>query len=315
MNEVAEMRRTPRVRRSWLTTISIGLIAAGLALLGLVAFYLYSTARSGSDAAQFQVAPEQSELPELLTHAAPVEPVREPANRTGDAARPDAGGAGKDHPAAADDGPPAGDVQRPDVLDLASVYPASLTNPKYWAAPYWAGAAPFGGPGLPEGFEPVSSRDISVADAAGSVAVRMRIPAVDLDSSVAELGLVNIEDQLSYETPDNTVGHIPDTANPGEMARGWYFGHLRSVLQGEGNVFRRLPDIAGLIRNDPVDVVLVTEDAEYLYRVTGTEQLHGDDLAITDTPNSSIILVTCWPLNVYDRRILVHAELIAVKRA
>ena len=93
-----------------------------------------------------------------------------------------------------------------------------------------------------------------------------------LDSSVAELGLVNIGDQLSYETPDNTVGHIPETANPGQMAQGWYFGHLRSVLQGEGNVFRRLPNIADLIRQDPVDVVLVTEDAEYLYRVIATEQ-------------------------------------------
>ena len=315
MSEIAEMGRTTRVRRSWLTTISIGLIVAGLGLLGLVGFYLYSNAQSGADADQFQVAPAQSELPELLTHAAPVEPVREPAHLTGDAARPDAGAAGEDHPAAAVDGPAAVDIHRPDVLDLASVYPANLTNPKYWAAPNWAGAAPFGGPGLPEGFEPVTSRDTGVADAAGKVAVRVRIPAVDLDSSVAELGLVNIEDQLSYETPDNTVGHIPDTANPGEMSQGWYFGHLRSVLQGEGNVFRRLPDIAGLIRNDPVDVVLVTEDAEYLYRVTGTEQMHGDDLRITDTPNSSIILVTCWPPNVYDRRILVHAELIAVKRA
>ena len=315
MSEIAETSRTPRVRRSWLATISIGLIVAGMALLSLVAFYLYSNARSGDDADQFHVTPAQSELPGLLTHVAPVEPVRQPANRTGDAARPDAGEAGEDRPAAAVDDTPTDDVRQPDVLDLASVYPASLTNPKYWAAPYWAGAAPFGGPGLPEGFEPVTSRDISVADAAGSVAVRMRIPAVDLDSTVAELGLVNIEDQLSYETPDNTVGHIPSTARPGEMSQGWYFGHLRSVLQGEGNVFRRLPDIAGLIRNDPVDVVLVTEDAEYLYRVTGTEQMHGDDLAITDTPNASIILVTCWPPNVYDRRILVHAELIAIKRA
>ena len=315
MNEIAEMRQSPRVSQPWLTTISISLIVVGLVLFGLVAFYLYSDARSGSDVGRFEVKAAPSDLPELLAHSAPVEPVRDSTVQPAGAAQPDNGAAREDDSVKTVDGPTGGDTPVPDVLDLASVYPASLTNPKYWAEPYWAGAAPFGGPSLPVGFEPVSSRDMNVAEAAGSVAFRIRIPAVNLDSSVAELGLVNIEDQLSYETPDNTVGHIPDTAHPGEMAQGWYFGHLRSVLQGEGNVFGRLPDIPGLIRQDPVDVVLVTEDAEYLYRVVATEQLHQDDLAITDTPNSSIILVTCWPPNVYDRRILVHAELIAVKRA
>ena len=304
----------PRIRRPWLTTISITLIVVGLVMFGLVAFYLFSNARSGSDIDRFRVEAPSAKLPALLTQSAPVKPVREPAVSSEDPARPETAGALEEVPAAAVDGQGSEDSPRPDVLDLASVYPANLTNPKYWAEPYWAGAAPFGGPGLPDGFEPVSSRDMNVAGAAGSVAVRMRIPAVGLDSSVAELGLVNVEDQLSYETPDNTVGHIPETANPGETAQGWYFGHLRSVLQGEGNVFSRLPDIAELIRNDPVDVVLVTEDAEYLYRVIATDQLHQDELQITNTPNSSIILVTCWPPNVYDRRIVVHAELIAVKR-
>ena len=315
MTEIAEMRRTPRARRPWLTTISITLIVVGLVMFGLVAFYVYSDVRSGSDVDQFRVEAPSADLPALLTQSAPVKPVKEPASRAESSSRPGAAGVEEEKSAAAVDGTGAEGPPRPDVLDLASVYPANLTNPRYWADPYWAGAAPFGGPGLPEGFEPVSSRDTSVAAEAGSAAIRMRIPAVGLDSSVAELGLVNVDDQLSYETPDNTVGHIPETARPGEMAQGWYFGHLRSVLQGEGNVFSRLPDIAGLIRNDPVDVVLVTDDAEYLYRVVSTDQLHEDDLEITNTPNSSIILVTCWPPNVYDRRIVVHAELIAVKRA
>ncbi len=315
MTEIAEMRRTPKGRRPWLTTISITLIVVGLVMFGLVAFYLFSNARSGSDVDQFRVEAPSADLPALLTQSAPVKPVKEPDTRSEDQSRPGTAGVEEEDSAAAVEGHGSEDPPRPDVLDLASVYPANLTNPRYWAEPYWAGAAPFGGPGLPEGFEPVSSRDTNVAAEAGSAAIRMRIPAVGLDSSVAELGLVNVDDQLSYETPDNTVGHIPETARPGEMAQGWYFGHLRSVLQGEGNVFSRLPDIADLIRNDPVDVVLVTDDAEYLYRVVSTDQLHEDDLEITNTPNSSIILVTCWPPNVYDRRIVVHAELIAVRRA
>ena len=314
MNDIAEMRRTPRIRPAWPKTISITLIVVGLVMFALVAYYLYSGARSGSDAGHFQVEAAPSALPELLGQAAPVPAVRDSTLQSAAEARSEAAESRPDDSGLSRVGPAEVDAPVVDVLDLASVYPANLTNPKYWVEPYWAGAAPFGGPSLPDGFEPVSSRDRNVAQVAGSNAVRIQIPAVGLDSSVAELGLVNIGDQLSYETPDNTVGHIPETANPGQMAQGWYFGHLRSVLQGEGNVFRRLPNIADLIRQDPVDVVLVTEDAEYLYRVIATEQVHQDDLTITDSPNSRIILVTCWPPNVYDRRILVHAELIAVKR-
>ena len=314
MNDIAEMRLTPRIRPAWPKTISITLIVVGLVMFALVAYYLYSGARSGSDAGRFQVEAAPSALPELLGQAAPVPAVRDSALQSAVEARSEAAESRPDDTGLSGVGPAGVDAPVVDVLDLASVYPANLTNPKYWVEPYWAGAAPFGGPSLPDGFEPVSSRDRNVAQVAGSNAVRIQIPAVGLDSSVAELGLVNIGDQLSYETPDNTVGHIPETANPGQMAQGWYFGHLRSVLQGEGNVFRRLPNIADLIRQDPVDVVLVTEDAEYLYRVIATEQVHQDDLTITDSPNSRIILVTCWPPNVYDRRILVHAELIAVKR-
>ena len=314
MNDIAEMRLTPRIRPACPKTISITLIVVGLVMFALVAYYLYSGARSGSDAGRFQVEAAPSALPELLGQAAPVPAVRDSTLQSAVEARSEAAESRPDDTGLSGAGPAGVDAPVVDVLDLASVYPANLTNPKYWVEPYWAGAAPFGGPSLPDGFEPVSSRDRNVAQVAGSNAVRIQIPAVGLDSSVAELGLVNIGDQLSYETPDNTVGHIPETANPGQMAQGWYFGHLRSVLQGEGNVFRRLPNIADLIRQDPVDVVLVTEDAEYLYRVIATEQVHQDDLTITDSPNSRIILVTCWPPNVYDRRILVHAELIAVKR-
>ena len=89
MNEIAEMRRTPRIRQAWLTTMSIGLIVVGLVLFGLVAYYLYSGARSGSDEDQFDVKASPSDLPEMLAQAAPVDPVRDPALRSTGAARPE----------------------------------------------------------------------------------------------------------------------------------------------------------------------------------------------------------------------------------
>ena len=200
------------------------------------------------------------------------------------------------------------------VTSYASLFPGSQVNPRYWSDPAWAGAMPFGAPGIPEGFVPVSARDPIAAEAAGAQATRIRIPAIDLDSFIAQLQLIDLDDERAYQTPDNTVGHIPETVNPGEINNGWYFGHLESFGTGEGSVFNRVPEIAELIRHDPVDIFIETEDAEYMYRVTSTSQLHQDDLELTQSDSSQITLCTCWPPRVYDRRVLVNAELIAVKR-
>ena len=76
-----------------------------------------------------------------------------------------------------------------------------------------------------------------------------------------------------------------------------------------------LVEIAELLRHDPVDVFIETDDAEYMYRVTSTRQVHRDDLELTRSDKAQITLCTCWPPRVYDRRVLVSAELIAVRRS
>ena len=107
------------------------------------------------------------------------------------------------------------------------------------------------------------------------------------------------------------MGHIPDTANPGEGGNGWFFGHLESPLRGEGNVFRRLPEIRRLAEQDPVDIIIENDDGAFLYRVVATDVVHQDDLSIYDSGGSEVTLVACVPTRVYDHRLLVTAELIA----
>ena len=199
------------------------------------------------------------------------------------------------------------------VETFASIYPGGNMNPRYWSDPHWAGNLPFGGPTIPEGFLPVDASDEEFAALSGEPSVRMRIPAIALDATVSELELLDLGDSRAWSTPDKVVGHIPTTANPGESANGWYFGHLSNFLSNEGDIFRRLPEIAAMIKNDPVDIFLTTSNAEYIYRVTQSQLLHRDDLSLTETSDSQISLVTCWPFRVYDHRILVSAVLIAVK--
>lgn len=255
------------------------LIAAGAAAIGFAVFSWVEKSNSGSDAARFNYTVPPESLTLLTPDATPLPGV--------DAAR------------------------------HANLYPGDRMNPRYWDEPQWAGSAPFGGPSLPPGFEPVSANDLSRLSAAGEgrAATRMRIGAIGLDSAVAPLRIVNLADQRQYETPNNVVGFIPGTAAPGQPSTGWYFGHLQSLLLGEGSVFNRLPEVAGLIREDLVDIILDTVEGEYLYRVTATRQVPQDKLALSGGGPAGITLVTCWPPRVYDQRILVEAELIAVRRA
>ncbi|MEX0762071.1 MAG: sortase [Dehalococcoidia bacterium] len=273
---------------SWLMRIFAGAsIAAGLIILVAVAWYGYARVRSGSDADRFNANVPANDLGAWVGDVAPT-----PAGGT----------------------PEPADGRDDEALRFASLYPGDRTNPKYWGAPLWAGSTPFGGSGLPDGFEPVSSLDVSLAEYWDAPARRIRIPAIGLDSSTRELALLDIGDQQQYETPNNTVGHIPDTAQPGQASNGWYFGHLESFVQGEGSVFRRLPEIADLALTDPVDIFIHTADVEYMYRVTGTKLVHQDDLTLTTTPDAQITLCTCWPRGAYDHRVLVHAQLMAIKR-
>ena len=196
---------------------------------------------------------------------------------------------------------------------FGAIYPGGNMNPRYWSEPHWAGNLPFGGPTIPDGFEPVDPSDLVHAATSGERALRMRIPSIDLDASVSELEIRDLGDSREWSTPDKVVGHIPTTAKPGESANGWYFGHLDNFLSNEGDIFRRLPEISSMIQNDPVDIFLTTADAEYMYRVTNTQQVHRDELYLAQSDNAQISLVTCWPFRVYDHRIVVSAVLIAVK--
>ena len=263
----------------------------GIALIVVAGVYTYSRLRSGSDVREFNYTLSEDERDSYLGRTVKqvlVAPV------SGEAPIPL-------------------ELTSPELAHFASLYPGDQLNPKYWSEPEWAGSDPFGGPTIPDEFIPVLSTDLFRDFDPSADATRIRIPSIKLDSTVTELGIVSLDDQASYQTPDNTVGHIPETSSPGQQGSGWFFGHLESFVQGEGSIFRRLPEITELIKNDPVDVFIETEDAEYVYRVTSTTQLHESELQLSSADDAQIILVTCWPPRVYDQRILVEATLIAYR--
>lgn len=289
---VAQKPTTPKRPGFPFGTIAAYAVAlTGVALIVVSGVYIYSRTRSGSDAAEFIYTVPDENLGSHLGRSA---------------------GAAPYTPVIGEQPVPL-ELKAPDVARFASLYPGNLLNPKYWSEPEWAGSDPFGGPTIPDGFIPVLSTDLFRDFDPASQATGMRIPAIDVDSRVEELEILDLGDQRQYRTPDNTVGHIPQTAAPGQQGSGWFFAHLESFVAGEGSIFRRLPEITELIKQDPVDVYIMTANAEFIYRVTGTSQVHQDDLKLSSADDAQITLVTCWPNRVYDQRVLVDATLIAYR--
>ena len=148
-----------------------------------------------------------------------------------------------------------------------------------------------------------------------SPAVRLRIPAIGVSSTVKDLHVVFLSDSLAWETPNRVVGHIPTTPRPGAAGQGWYFGHLESPVRGEGNVFKRLPEVARLAETGPVYLFVDTDNGSYLYRVYKTEVVHQDELRIKDSGERDITLVACVPRFHYDHRLLVTAALVGTRES
>ncbi len=101
----------------------------------------------------------------------------------------------------------------------------------------------------------------------------------------------------------------------GGDGQGWYFGHLESPIRREGNVFRRLPEIAGLLKSDagePIYIFLESQDRKLVYQVYDTRVVPQEELRITESGARDSTLVTWTPRFVYDHRLLVNAALVGV---
>ena len=166
---------------------------------------------------------------------------------------------------------------------------------------------------LLRGFTPM---EFNEAAPVGSLpaTTRLILPDIGIDSGVTELAIRDMGDSRGYETPVNTVGHIPQVANPGEAGSSWFFAHLESPLVGEGSVFynlTRIPDMLG--SGQDVFVIADTSSRQYLYRINSTEVLHQDEIRLFNTGWASIHLVSCVPSLVYDHRLVVTGELVGFK--
>ena len=199
------------------------------------------------------------------------------------------------------------------AISNQQLFPGESLQASFWSNPLSYESASYRERVLLQGFNAVDLNQGS-ALGSGSPATRLIIPSIDVDSRIDELAILNLGGSRAYETPANTVGHIPETANAGEAGSGWFFGHTESPIQGEGSVFLNLSKIPGMLQNGK-DVFVVTSNGErqYLYRITSSRVVPQEEMALHDTGKATLHLVSCVPRLVYDHRLIVSGELIGEK--
>ena len=193
------------------------------------------------------------------------------------------------------------------------LYPGESLLAGSWSNPLSFEPADYRELTLLRGFTPIDAGQVPPVQSV-TPATRIIIPSINVDSAIKELAILDLGGSRAYETPANTVGHIPATANAGEANGSWFFGHTESPTMGEGSVFFNLRDIPDKLRRGE-DVYVVTDNGQrqYLYRVTSSQVVHQRDLRLYETGLATIHLVLCVPRLVYDHRLIISGELIALK--
>ncbi|MEO5953946.1 MAG: sortase, partial [Chloroflexia bacterium] len=126
---------------------------------------------------------------------------------------------------------------------------------------------------------------------------RLRIPVMFLDSPVHEV-TVNLGE---WQVSEMDIGHHEGTGNPGQTGNMVLAGHrdINSAL------FRELD------RLKPGDEVFVSNQiGEYRYVVQDIFEVSPDEAWVMDpTDNKQVTLITCTPIGLATRRLIVVAAL------
>jgi LPXTG-site transpeptidase (sortase) family protein len=137
---------------------------------------------------------------------------------------------------------------------------------------------------------------------------RIRIPRLEIDSSVTLARYQAVDQVRTWAVPDDQVGYAEHTGSVGKPGNVVLFGHV--IRRGLPGVFSRLHDAR---ERDVIDVS--TARGSYRYRVMALGSVAAtDDTVLADTEQPILTLVTCdgvWLPRIWDytHRLVVIASL------
>lgn len=126
-------------------------------------------------------------------------------------------------------------------------------------------------------------------------------------SGIIEIPNIKVSAAILEGTDDKalkySVGHYPETAQPGEVGNCVLLGH-RNYLYG--HFFRRLDEL------EKGDKIIIKKDENiYTYIVSESFVVSPEDVWVLDQTSDSIItMITCTPIGTYTDRLIVKGVLL-----
>ncbi len=188
-------------------------------------------------------------------------------------------------------------------VSAALVQPTLTATPLIQAVVLPSGHTPPNAPGgvqpndaeIPEHLRPLvqSLANVPIPTASPEQAVRIQIPAIDVDAPVVQGD--------GWEQLKKGIGQHVGTANPGQNGNVVVSAH-NDVF---GEIFRDLDQLA------PGDEVIVyTNQRSYVYVIEQTQIVEPTHVEVMGTTSDPIVtLISCYPYMVDDQRIVVTAVL------
>jgi len=146
-----------------------------------------------------------------------------------------------------------------------------------------------------------------------SAATRIVIPSIGVDSLVIPVAwhVEQVKGQWMtiWDVAKYAVGHHTGSGNPGQGTNIVLAGHSG----GFGAVFRRLADLQPgdevLLNGDGRQYLYVVEEVLFLKEVgVPMEERLRNAQYMAPTTEERVTMITCWPVRVYDHRIVVWAR-------
>jgi len=136
----------------------------------------------------------------------------------------------------------------------------------------------------------------------------LTIPKLKIENALVEMNSPSL-------TPDRSLGHYTGSSLPGELGNSFIYGH--SVLPWFYNPKNYLTIFSTLDKLNPGDTYnVVYKNKAYNYKVVYTETLTPSDVnplaefRPKQLNESTMTLMTCWPVGMKSKRLLVRSILI-----
>lgn len=142
-------------------------------------------------------------------------------------------------------------------------------------------------------------------DTDDSAPVRIMIDAIDVDTSIENPTVTNIE--VLDEALTQGAVHYPGSGNLEDETNMFLFGHSSGLPVVHNQAYKAFNDLAKLEKGDLIRVQ--SETKEYHYRVQSVEKIKAEDAWVAfDTGEKQLTLSTCNNFGSKQDRFVVHAD-------